>query len=75
MAKSVCLALRFTQEEDSAGRTGYESQQLSVSFVDAGGGPYIVIDTTRWATDSVADLVALLDTAQAAFDRLPRGDA
>ena len=39
----------WSQEEDSAGRTGEDYQDLEISLIDAGGGHYIVLKTERWA--------------------------
>lgn len=55
---SIVLA----QDEDSAGRTGEESQDITVRWVDAGGGLYPTIETKRWALDldDMAELQELI---------------
>jgi hypothetical protein len=49
----------FSQESDAC-----DSSQLGQSLIvrseDAGGGQYLVIETSRWAIDSVEDLARQL---------------
>lgn len=42
----------LTQEEDTAGRVNETDQYLTLKTADGGGGPYIVIETERWAIDA-----------------------
>ncbi len=39
------------------------TQFIDISQDDCGGGPYWVIETERWAFDSLAELIALLRRA------------
>ena len=39
------------QNEDNGGRPNELGQELTIETGDAGGGPYLVITTTRWALD------------------------
>lgn len=50
----VALTHTYQQPEDSCGRAGVDDQDLSVNVEDAGGGPYLVIKTDRWALDGDA---------------------
>jgi len=49
----------FMQEEDCCG-SGVDFQELSVEWCDGGGGKYPVIQTDRWAFDSIEELEQLL---------------
>ncbi|MFZ4617714.1 MAG: hypothetical protein ACOYM2_16145 [Rectinemataceae bacterium] len=55
--------LRYTQDEDSCDETGVGSQTLEVRTHDAGAGKYLVIETQRWAMDSIDELVEVLRDA------------
>jgi hypothetical protein len=50
----------FTQEGDCCGDG---QQSLIVREEDGGGGSYYVIETERWAFDSIYDLIAVLKRA------------
>lgn len=50
----------FSQEADCCSS---EYQNLHVSMVDGGGGPYFVIETQRWAFNDIGELVELLKAA------------
>ncbi len=56
------VSVTYSQEEDSDGRDGHDVQTITVSTHDAGGGPYLVIETERWAMDMdhIDEFVALL---------------
>lgn len=54
----------WTQEPDSNQSPSDLVQTLTITSEDAGDGQYLVISTTRWAVDSPADLVALLEAVQ-----------
>lgn len=41
----------YTQAADSCAPVGIDDNMIDVSIEDAGGGPYIVIKTERWALD------------------------
>lgn len=41
----------YTQQADSAAPINTDLNELEVEITDAGGGPYIVIKTARWALD------------------------
>lgn len=55
--------LRYTQDEDSCDETGVGGQMLEVRAHDAGAGKYLVIETQRWAMDSIDELVEILKDA------------
>jgi hypothetical protein len=50
----------FTQEGDCCGDG---TQALNVAQDDGGGGPFWIIDTERWAINSISELVAVLQAA------------
>jgi len=56
----------YTQDVDSCGPVNSLINELEVSTVDAGGGWYVVLKTTRWSLDAdeidafAASLKALL---------------
>lgn len=50
----------FSQDEDTGGRIDELGQSIAIRLQDAGGGPYYVIETDRWAIDKPSDLTALL---------------
>lgn len=50
----------YSQEPDSCGPQE-EYQHLKLSTDDAGGGKFIVMETTRWAINSIDELVAVLN--------------
>ena len=62
--KMVIDTIKFEQEPD--GCDSNILQTLTIRQEDAGEGPYWIIDTTRWAFDSVDDLVSLLRKAEKA---------
>ena len=47
----LCKAqITLTQPDDDNG-PGIDDQYLTVKVEDAGAGPYLVLETTRWAMD------------------------
>lgn len=56
--KLESMTLVYSQEEDSAGRDGISTQEITVEITDAGAGPYAVISTERWAIGSTDDEIA-----------------
>lgn len=56
--KIESVRVDYMQEEDSCSSDG--PQVLTVETQDAGGGPYLVISTTRWAIERPEDLLPLL---------------
>lgn len=56
--KLETLTAVFTQEGDSNSED--EFHDLTVEIDDAGGGPYFVIKTRRWAFDDIDSLIELL---------------
>jgi len=60
------IRIEFSQDEDSDGRPGVDTQSLTVYVADAGGGPYLVIETARWAIDDLDELIAMLRMFQQA---------
>ena len=68
----------FTQQSDACSSDdGY--QTLVVREDDGGGGSYYIIETDRWAFDSIAELVAVLrragcrETSEPSTMPLPEG--
>lgn len=49
--KLESMRATYTQVADSCAPTGIDVNMLDASIEDAGGGPYIVIKTERWALD------------------------
>lgn len=64
----------YEQDEDSAGRTSHDSQQLEIEVTDAGGGPYIVIKTERWALEAES-IDAFADELKARLSAIPDAGA
>lgn len=52
------ITAHYTQEVDSCGPSGGGYNLLDIEVTNAGGGPYIIIKTDRWALD-VDDMEAL----------------
>lgn len=52
------MHVTYSQNPDSCDSSQYD-QDLEVGIADAGGGPYIILKTERWAMD--------LETAEAMF--------
>lgn len=52
------ISATYLQNNDSAISNGLQS--LKVFTQDAGGGSYFVIETERWAFDSIEELILLL---------------
>lgn len=50
--KLSSMTLQYEQEADSCDPDIGGTQVLSVELTDAGGGPYAVIETSRWALDA-----------------------
>lgn len=49
------VSATFEQPGDSCSDNGY--QYLTVTIKDAGGGAYLVFETTEWAVDDVDEFV------------------
>jgi len=45
------MTVQFTQDVDSNGNTGDVLNEIQIEITDAGGGPYVVIKTERFAID------------------------
>lgn len=58
------MSISYTQDADSCSMPE-DVQDIKVSFDDAGGGPFLIIKTKRWACDNVDELAALLADAVA----------
>ena len=52
--------LIFSQNGDSNQTEPDNAQEITIETENAGAGDYYIISTTRWAFDSVDDLVKLL---------------
>lgn len=56
----LCKAqVTLTQPDDDHG-AGLDDQYLTIKVEDAGAGPYIVIETNRWAVD-LEEIPALIE--------------
>jgi len=64
----VELTALFVQDQDSCGPSEDKEQALEVEVTDAGGGPYFVLRTDRWALDP-ADLKKLAKQLDALMER------
>lgn len=60
------IELVFAQEGDCCG--GGDSQYLTLTSHDGGGGAYWTLKTERWAIDSPADLHSLIELAKEAAE-------
>jgi hypothetical protein len=52
--KLESIVTLYSQEADSCAPINTEYCELSIEITDAGGGPYAVIKTERWALDADA---------------------
>lgn len=59
--KVVGATVNITLEQPADSCSSNETQYLDVTFKDAGGGCYLVIETKEWAIDSADDLVKVLN--------------
>lgn len=57
-----CSECRFYQEPDSCDKVEAKGQNLKIETNDAGAGPYLVLQTERWAInpEDVDDFAKLL---------------
>ena len=53
------LRITLTQEADACG-SAEDTNTLEIIVLDGGGGPYLVLETARWALDGPEDLVDTL---------------
>lgn len=53
-------SVTFVQDSDSGDPGEFRSQELRIEIDDAGGGPYFVISTERWAFDRPDDIMQCL---------------
>ena len=60
------IRIEFSQDEDGDGRPGVDTQSLTVYVADAGDGPYLVIETARWAINDIDELADMLGVFQQA---------
>jgi hypothetical protein len=58
--RSAGVTIVYEQVNDACDRSDL-GQDLTVSVNDAGGGPYIVIQTDRWAIGESSDIDAFAD--------------
>ena len=69
--KLVAATETYEQEQDSWGPAGHLGQDLTLEVMDAGGGPYVVISTPRWALDA-DDIDAFVSRIRALLDRVEK---
>ena len=67
------VSVTFQQEADCCSNQG--QQYLTVNVKDGGGGAYIVFETTEWATDSVEEFTAKIQSVFDASKKLVEGDS
>jgi hypothetical protein len=60
--------LSITQPNDGNGEGG--DQWLNITITDCGGGPYFVIETGRWAFNSIEELAETLSKHTSKFFEL-----
>jgi len=68
----LCKAqITLTQPDDDLG-TGIDDQYLTVKVEDAGAGPYLVLETARWAVDleEIPALIEKLNNIQRTYTSL-----
>jgi hypothetical protein len=53
----------FTQEADTSAPGGDGYQNMIVREEDGGGGSFYLIETERWAFDSIDEIIAILRRA------------
>ena len=60
------VSIQFVQWKDSCGDSmGDTTNTITIKFEDAGGGPYMVIETERWAIEPGEKIEDLIFAAQA----------
>jgi hypothetical protein len=59
--------ITFTQDKDCCSG---EEQFITIKTQNGGGGDFFVIETQRWAFDSIEDLVNLLTQFKDKHDRI-----
>ena len=69
------LSATFSQPKDW-NDGGDDYQCLEVRTADCGGGPYLIINTARWAidVDSIEDIMNMLKDFKDNYDRLQRDE-
>lgn len=68
----LCKAqITLTQLDDDLG-TGVDDQYLTVKVEDAGAGPYLVLETERWALDleEIPAFIEKLNHIQKVYSKL-----
>lgn len=60
------------QQPDDDHGTGLDDQYLTIKVEDAGAGPYVVIETNRWAVDldEIPALIEKLNNIQKMYTTL-----
>jgi len=68
------LSATFSQPKDG-NDAGDDYQELEVRTADCGGGPYLIINTERWAIDmdSIEDITKLLKEFVEKFKKVQDG--
>jgi hypothetical protein len=60
----------YSQDEDCCGRASELGQEITISTHDGGGGPYVVIQTERWAMDDDKEIGELAAKLKAILKRV-----
>ena len=63
------LKVTFTQENDCMESSDL-GQYLNIHTEDGGGGDYYVMDTERWAFDSIDELIEVLNQFKEKHDKI-----
>jgi hypothetical protein len=50
----------YLQERDCC-QKGDDFQELKIKIEDGGGGPYVILKTTRWAISNLDELIGVLN--------------
>ena len=61
----------YSQDADDSSDEPGSWQEIIIESVDAGGGPYVVITTKRWAIDVDADLDQFIAAIRAVVPKEP----
>ena len=68
----LCRAQITLQQPDDDHGTGLDDQYLTIKVEDAGAGPYVVIETNRWALDldEIPAFIEKLNNIQKIYTKL-----
>jgi hypothetical protein len=64
------VSFDFEQSQDDCGPS-HKDQFLKVQIVDGGAGKYFVLETERWAIESIDDLKDIFDKIGKVIEQFP----